>query len=277
MSNPILRACDLATTYGKIPVWQSLSFSLKPGVFLGVLGPNGSGKSTLLKCLCGLRPINQGKLYLNGDLLSSYSGKQLARKVAMVSCNPARPTGMKLQEYVLLGRLPWLAWSGFYSKSDREIALTVLDLLNIRHYATKTVETLSAGQWQMATLARALTQIWTVPAPLLLLDEPSANLDINARMTLFQIMYKFLGRGWTIIAAMHDCNLAALFCDSLLGLNNGRQTFFGPVCNVYTPENLYALYDWPLGTFFHPDAKRNQVYPRLAGDCIADPRRGNLR
>lgn len=280
MTAPLLKAKNLAAAYAGRLIFSDLNFSLQPGQFLGVLGPNGCGKTTLLRCLGKTKQPTKGAIYISGQNIARLSLKNFAQRLA--SASHGGPRSLTLRQYVLLGRFPWLSWLGFYTQTDHEIVDQLLCDLALSAHAQQLCATLSDGQWQLATLARALTQLWQVKTPILLLDEPAANLDVNRRMEIFQLLAKWRKKGGAIIAAMHDCNLASLFCDSLLGIKDGRQLFYGAVKNVFTKENLSAIYDWPVGIFSHPDADAPQIYPHLPFShhnlaASARPEPGSLR
>ncbi len=251
---------NLHAGYNGHDVLRGISLQLAPGQNLGILGPNGSGKSTLLACVNGILTPAEGQILLDGRPVRSYPARELARHEATVSCMPKRPPFMTLRQYVLLGRYPWLAWNGCYSRNDRQYAEAALAACGICHLAEAGVSAVSAGEGQLAALARALAQTGGMANPLLLLDEISANLDLSRRMQISRLLATLLQKGCAILQAMHDCNLAALFCTHLLGIKNGSQLFYGSVADVFTEENISELYDWPVGIFNHPDRKIPQIY-----------------
>lgn len=256
MISRLLAVSGLSVGYNGANILSDVSFELASGSFLGLLGPNGAGKSTLLRCVAGfLRPCAGNIRFENCD--------NLRRRVAFVDADGQRPQGFTLRQYVLLGRFPWLSRFGFYARQDCICAEAALSAAGIPDLAEKKVETLSSGQWRLAVVARGLCQVWGTDSPLLLLDEPTANLDLNRSMRVFQLLKNCRERGWSFIAALHDCNLASLFCDRLLGVKNGKPLFYGPVREVFTEENISDLYDWPAGVFSHPQLGRPQIYARL--------------
>lgn len=265
MSAPILSIKDLHVVYCHQSILADISFDLFPGQNLGLLGPNGCGKTTLLRCIGGLLEPASGHIYLHGRQLASYSPKMRAQLLASVPCQSATMPYATLLEYVLLGRFPWLSWLCLYSRKDREYALAALAAVGLEDLAQCPVAALSAGQARLGTLARALTQLRQVPQPLLLLDEMSANLDLKHRIGVSDLLATMQRRNnCAMLQAMHDCNLAALYCTHLLGIKNGRMLFCGPVDKVFTMENLSELYEWPVGIHQHPDLPRPQIYAHIS-------------
>lgn len=253
----VLAVKDLCTAYGGRPVIEGISFELCPGSMLGILGPNGSGKTTLLRCLAGsLAPIS-GKI--------SHEGRpgRIEQHVAAVTSEPPLAREFTAMEFALLGRFPWLGWTGMYSARDRKCARAALQAVSLDSLRDRKLNTFSSGQLRLAALGRGFSQIWLTESPLFLLDEPAANLDLRAGIGIFRLLEDYLAQGWAVAAAMHDCNLAALFCTHLLGIREGRQVFFGQTEEVFTEENLGELYNWPVGIYRHPDMDRPQLYMRL--------------
>lgn len=281
MTTSLLRVQNLHAGYARKPILSNISFDLSPGQNLGILGPNGGGKTTLLRCAGGILEPTAGSVHLHGRLLSSYSAKARARHMASVSCAFDGAFHATAIDYVLLGRFPWLSWLSRYSSADKQCANAVLTAAGIKEIAHSRMDSLSAGQAQLAALCRALAQIWQVHAPVLLLDEMSANLDLRHRINVSRLLACFQSRNnCAILQAMHDCNLAALYCTHLLGIKNGKMLFYGPVEKVFTAENLSELYDWPIGITPHPDLPRPQLYAHLRERDFSPgstPLRANLR
>lgn len=266
--------------YGENLILNQICFAAESAQNVGIIGVNGSGKSTLLRCIAGaILPVS-GHVSLGGQAISSMTRRQRARTMAILSAEQGRPNYFTTLQLVLLGRFPWLSWMGHYSAADKNIAKAALEECGIRELENVPVVHLSSGQYQLAALARTLAQIWEVPHAVLLLDELTANLDLARKMEISLLLDKWRRKGHIIIHAMHDCNLAALFCTHLLGLKGGRQLFFGSVNDVFTKEQLSALYDWPLGVQTHPDTDAPQIYPHLgahdAGNAFGEGR-ANMR
>ncbi|WP_300128225.1 ABC transporter ATP-binding protein [Desulfovibrio sp.] len=268
---PPLELAGIAAGYEGAPALAGVSLAVGPGENVILLGPNGSGKTTLLRCAAGtLRPL-AGSVRLCGELAECLSARARARRVAVLPQQPERPRGLSVRDLVLLGRFPWLSWSGIYSRADHAAAARALAAADAEHLAARRVETLSGGEWQRALLARALAQMDGVAAPLFLLDELTASLDPARAEEVFALLGERRRAGAALLQAAHDCNLAARHATRLVGLKAGRILFDGPVADVFTEENLSALYDLPCRVFRHPDADIPQALPALAAGPAARP------
>lgn len=267
---PPLELTDVAAGYAGAPALARVSLAVGPGENVILLGPNGSGKTTLLRCAAGaLRPMSGG-VRLGGEPARHLNARDRARRVAVLPQQPERPRGMRVRDLVLLGRFPWLAWSGIYSREDHAAAARALAAVDAEHLGGRLVETLSGGEWQRTLLARALAQMDGVAAPLFLLDELTASLDPARAEEVFALLEGRRRAGAAFLQAAHDCNLAARHATRLVGLRGGRILFDGPVGDVFTEENLSALYDLPCRVFRHPDGDIPQALPALAAGAVPD-------
>ena len=245
---PLLAVTDLVAGYGRRPVLQGLTFCLRAGECAALLGPNGSGKTTLLRALSGVLAPWSGEVRLADRPLASLRPRERARRVAVVPQRGPCPEDLTAREMVLLGRYAHLSPWGWYRPGDHRAADCALAATDTTGLAHRRLHELSGGELQRVLLARALAQ----ESPLLLLDELAAGLDL-ARMTgLFDLLERRRAAGACVLMAVHDCNLAALYATRLLGLREGRLTFDGPVRQVFTEENLSALYQTPVTVLPHP-------------------------
>ena len=270
---PPLELRGVAAGYAGGRTLSGLSLVVAPGENVILLGPNGSGKTTLLRCAAGtLRPL-EGSVRLGGEPAERLDARARARRVAVLPQQPERPQGLTVRELVLLGCYPWLAWSGIYGRADHAAAARALAAVDAEHLAERRVETLSGGEWQRALLARVLAQMDGVATPLFLLDELTASLDPARAEEVFALLGRRRLAGAALLQAAHDCNLAARHATRLVGLKAGRILFDGPVKEVFTEENLNALYDVPCRVFRHPDGDVPQALPALAAGPAPSPGR----
>jgi iron complex transport system ATP-binding protein len=203
-----------------------------------VIGPNGAGKSTLLRAVGGLLPYG-GSISLQGQPLPKLHRRERARLVATVPQNPAVPTGMAVLDYVLLGRTPYLRPLGRESRADLDAVTGVLDRLDLNGFADRPLETLSGGERQRVFLARALAQ----GATMLLLDEPTAALDIGHQQEVLDLVDDLRhDHGLTVLATMHDLSIAGEYADRMVLLAQGRVVAQGPPATVLTEAALAEHY-----------------------------------
>ena len=222
---------------------------------LGVIGPNGSGKSTLLKCIYRVLKPTAGAVYLDGTPLEQLSYRKSARQVAVVAQHNYYNFDFCVRDVVLMGRAPHKRPLERDSAEDYRIVAEALETVGMADFADRTFSTLSGGEQQRVILARALAQ----QTPCLILDEPTNHLDIKFQLQLMDIV-KGLDR--TVIAAIHDLNIAAMYCDRLYAVREGGVVASGRPEEVLTPELIRAVYEVEaqvlrderggLRIFYHP-------------------------
>jgi iron complex transport system ATP-binding protein len=202
--------------------------SLGSGEWLALIGPNGAGKTTLLRAIARLVPF-EGEIALEGRPLRALPRPELARMLALVPQEPSTPSWLTVAEYVLLGRTPYLGPLAREGVRDREAAARALGRLELLEHRDRRLETLSGGEKQRVVVARALAQ----EARIVLLDEPTAALDIGHQQQAFELLDSLRAEsGLTLVAAMHDLTLAAQYADRMLLLNRGVVAAHG------TPEEV---------------------------------------
>jgi iron complex transport system ATP-binding protein len=199
-------------------VVESVSFAVERGEWVTVIGPNGAGKTSLVRAIAGLVPY-RGGIRLDGQSTHRLRRRDVARRVALVPQSPLMPSGMTVQEYVLLGRTPYVSYVGSEGRSDVAAADAASSRLDLAELADRELGTLSGGERQRVVLARALAQ----DAPLLLLDEPTSALDAGRQQEVLELIDGLrLDAGLTVVSSMHDLTLAGLYAPRLLLLANGR-------------------------------------------------------
>ncbi len=224
---------DVAYRYGAIDALNGVSGELVPGVFHGIIGPNGSGKTTLVDLLLGLRRPSRGEVLFDGVPVHRYGRAALARRMALVPQEFGIDFDFTVREVVMMGRHPYLPRFGAPTAADRRAVDRAMVMLDIAAFADRPITELSGGEKQRVVVARALAQ----DTPYLLLDEATANLDIRHTLQILSGVRRLVTEaGRTVVAVLHDCNLAAAFCDRLLVLHRGGLAACGPVDAVLTPE-----------------------------------------
>ena len=220
----------------------------RPGQLVGVIGPNGAGKSTLLRALAGVIRLAEGTILLEGSDLRTIPSAERSRTIALIPQIAPLAHGFSSLELVLMGRYPHMGRFQIEGASDERIALDAMRLTDTEHFADRTLETLSGGERQRIFIARALAQQPRV----LLLDEPTANLDILHQLRVLNLIRESLNGGLTAIAAIHDLSMAARYCDRLALLSDGRVVAEGAPEEVLTPERIEAAYGVRAAVYHDP-------------------------
>lgn len=236
---PVLEVRKLSAAYGERTVLENVTFSVRGGEFLIVIGPNGSGKSTLVKAVSGTIKPATGEVTVRGRPLDRYSRKALARCMALVP--QIQPAGIpfSVAEVVLMGRSPHLGFFGTENAEDLSIAEQAMSFTGVLELARRKFDQLSTGERQRVLIARAVCQ----QPRIILLDEPTASLDLAHQVHIMELMEKLRSRdGTTVIMVSHDLNLAAMYADRLLLLKEGRVVSMGSPREVLTGETLEQTY-----------------------------------
>ncbi|MBN1101914.1 MAG: ABC transporter ATP-binding protein [Deltaproteobacteria bacterium] len=239
MRESLLEIHDLSCGYGKTLVLREIHCTIAPGELMGLIGPNGSGKTTLLRAVTRLLKPHRGRILLEGGDIWSMGLKEFARKVAVVP-QIVEPVSMVVEEYVLLGRLPhYSRYQMFETRDDEAIARRYLGLTGVLHLKEAMMNEISGGERQLVSIARALAQ----EPLLLLLDEPTAHLDIAHQVRILDLI-KGLNRrlGLTVFVVLHDLNLAGEYCDKVLLLREGLLVGKGTPEEVLTYEAVEETY-----------------------------------
>ena len=240
----MIRARDLQVRYPgqPAPAVQGVDLQLDPGELVAVVGPNGSGKSTLLHALVGSRPLSGGSVRLCDRPIETWSPRELARTVAVVLQREETLFPLRVGETVGLGRYPHLgplAAAGERDHAVVEAAMRQADVLNL---ASRRTDTLSGGEWQRVRIARALAQ----EPRLLLLDEPTAALDVRHEMEVLELVRRLADQGLAALLVTHHLNLAARYADRMVLLNRGQLAGVGRPATVLTPPRLQQVFEWPV-------------------------------
>jgi ABC-type cobalamin/Fe3+-siderophores transport system ATPase subunit len=254
----MLKIEDLSVAYGSRLVISGISLEVNSGEVLALIGPNGAGKSTLLRAVSGVVPVQAGLVRTNGDDLLSLSTMQRARALAVVPQIATMPPAFSVWETVLLGRTPYLNFLGQVSEKDEEIARLALARVDALDLAERRVGELSGGEQQRVLLARAMAQ----STPILLLDEPTSNLDLHYQVNFMETVSSLAHQdNLAILVALHDLNLAARYSDRIALLVDGKIKAAGTPRQVLTPELISAVYHLPVQVITHPFADAPLVLP----------------
>jgi len=260
-----LEACNLAFSY-KSPVVHNLSLRLEHGIMTGMIGPNGSGKTTILRLLAGILRPNSGNVLLGANTPLNHLGrKEIARHIAMVPQSNGTWNYHTVFQFVLLGRSPHLSLLGFESMKDEAIALEALELTHLTHMRDAKVSEISGGEKQRLLLARALTQ----QTEILLLDELTANLDINYQVELMRMISRITReKNLATLVVSHEINLLTAFCDRIALIADGAIRNQGAVSEVITKNNLKDLFGVDFSVRSN-DSGAREVMPQMNEGNIA--------
>ncbi|HJR78942.1 MAG TPA: heme ABC transporter ATP-binding protein [Anaerolineales bacterium] len=244
----MLKIQNLSVSYGARRVLHDVSLDVQSGEVLALIGPNGAGKSTLIRAVSGVIPYT-GQVRTNGDTLASLSTIQRARYVATVPQAVSLPPAYTVWETVLFGRTPHLGFLGQPSQKDEEIARQSLARVSALPFAERRVGELSGGEQQRILLARALCQ----STPILLLDEPTAHLDLQYQVSLLELVHELAHRDkLAVLVALHDLNLAAHYADRIALMVAGDIKAMGKPKDVLQPELIREAYCLPVQVIKHP-------------------------
>lgn len=239
-------------------VVDDVSLRLADGALVGILGPNGSGKTTLLRLLSGTRKPSSGRVILDDQPLDRLSRRDVARRIAVVPQETELAFEYSAIEIVLMGRHPHLGVFTVEGPDDIRIAREALTATGTAHLADRPFHELSGGEKQRVVIAAALAQ----SAGLLLLDEPTASLDLGYQLEVSSLLQRLnQQQGVTMAISTHDLNLAASICRELILMRDGRVLATGPTNEVLTPENVRRLYDVEADVHIHGDTGHMTVVP----------------
>jgi iron complex transport system ATP-binding protein len=244
--------------YGDFPALKNVTFSVATGDFFIIIGPNGSGKTTLLKVMSGILKSQAGQLEILNRPVNQYSRKALARTIAFVPQMIPVDFPFSVTEIVLMGRSPYLGMLGLEQEKDLGIAKQALNFTGVDHLAHRKLNQLSGGEQQRVFVAKAICQ----EPEIILLDEPTASLDLAHQIRLMDLMEKLKNeRGITVVMVSHDVNLAAMYGNRLLLLNKGEIVQLGPPRDILTFKTLEHVYGCTLLVDESPLGKSPRVTP----------------
>ena len=255
----MLEINGLSCGYGKRVVLRGVSFVIKPGEFMGIIGPNGSGKTTLLRAITGLLRPFEGTISLEGRETHEMARRELAQKVAVVTQLPEATPPFSVEEFVLMGRVPhWGRFQLLETAKDVEKAERAMALTGIEYARDCRMGELSGGEQQLAFVARALAQ----EPRLLLLDEPTAHLDIGHQGQIMDLLRQLnKEQSLTVVVILHDLALASLYCQRLILLHQGRLRKIGPPKRVLTKEMVEEVYQTTVKVMQTPGRGRPIILP----------------
>jgi iron complex transport system ATP-binding protein len=259
----ILKFVKVNAGYKTKNVLKNIDFSAEKGAFLGIIGPNGSGKSTFLKTASGvLKPLS-GRVLFAGSDISKIKAGDLSRNIAFVGQYISYGFSFTVRELVLMGRIPYLKYFRDYSALDKKKTDDIIGLLNLTDLKDRYITELSAGEQQRVMIAKALAQ----EPRLLLLDEPTAHLDIGNQIRILDIIKKLNKEtGLSVLGAFHDLNIASEFCDKLLLISDNRIIKDGASEDVLRKDIIEKTYKVKTQSVKNPYSGKNIILPKAKDD-----------
>lgn len=245
----------LSAGYENKKVLEEMDISFSANQFTGLIGPNGSGKSTLLKCIYRIIKPSAGQIFLGKKSIQKLSYKESAKQIAVLAQHHGMGFDLTVEEVVLMGRTPYKGIAEGDNAEDIAVAKKSMEETGVADMGKLSFMQLSGGEQQRVMLARALTQETTC----LILDEPTNHLDITYQI---QIMDLIKSRNMTVIAAIHDLNIAAMYCDRIVALQEGKVIAEGTPQEVITKENIKALYHVNAEILMRADGRPAIIYER---------------
>jgi iron complex transport system ATP-binding protein len=252
----MLEARNISINYGECEVLQNVSFVLRDGQTLAVLGANGAGKTTLLRALNGFLPISKGEIRLEEKALREFSRREIAQKMSVVAQENETKFPVTVLEFVLAGRFAHGGVFGWESERDVQVAKNALEMCDLKNYEARLMNRLSGGERQRVVFARALA----TEASILLLDEPTANLDLSHQALMFRLVRRRCKTNEAAaVIVTHDLNLAAEFADEILLLKNGSIAAKGAPNEVLNAETLREVFAVEVLLDENPVSKKRRV------------------
>jgi iron complex transport system ATP-binding protein len=235
--NTVIEICNLSFSINQIPILKNINLNIQKGEFIGLIGPNGAGKTTLLKCINGINKA-QGTIKIKNKDINHLSDKEIALNTALMSQNTSISFPFHAIDIVMMGRYPHLKRMQFEGKEDFRIARGNMEYTSTLKFENKPITQISGGERQRVLFAKVLTQ----QTEIMMLDEPTASLDIKYQEQIFDYSKEFQNSGNTIIAAVHDLKIASRYCSRLILMRAGEIIADGTPGEVLTSENIYKAY-----------------------------------
>lgn len=243
-NDSMLSVSELGFSYTDEETLKSIDFIVKPGEFVALMGPNGSGKTTMMRCINKILTINKGSVTIDEDDVLSLTLGDIAKICTTVPADISLDFVLTVRDFVSLGRSPYVTNVWWDSPEDDDMVNQALRDFNIDHYAERRLSEVSSGERARVLLAKGIVQTPKV----MLVDEPSAHLDIKYKIQIMEMLKGLSKRGLSVVIASHDINLLTRFCDRIMLLSNGRIIDYGVPIDVVTEESIKKVFDIEVKT-----------------------------
>jgi iron complex transport system ATP-binding protein len=235
----LIRIEDVEFSYEASNTLDGVKFQARPGEFLGLIGPNGSGKTTLLRCINGLLKPQRGAIFLEGKQVSKMKLDEIAQVCAGVPTDIPDDFNISVEEYVFLGRYPHIHNIWWEERKDEEQVERAIECFELEHLRRRKLFEVSSGEKERVLLAKAVVQ----EPKVMLVDEPSAHLDLKFKLEVMERLHELSRRGITVIVASHDINLLIKYCDRVIIMKKGSIVTCGSPHEVMTEELIRDVYE----------------------------------
>jgi iron complex transport system ATP-binding protein len=245
----MLKINSIKVSYAETEILHGVSLEVNAGEVVSLIGPNGAGKTTMLRAISGVIPLKSGSVFVNGQNLSSTTITDRARLLAVVPQARKLTPEYTVQQAVLMGRTPYIGWLGNPGSGDLDKVFWAIERTGITDLQNRRVDELSGGEQQLVLIARALAQ----DAPVILLDEPTAHLDLRHQATILDLVLSLArDNSLAVLMSLHDLNLVSIFSDRIVILHEGRILADGKPNEVLNRDQLSQIYQVSLDIIPHP-------------------------
>jgi iron complex transport system ATP-binding protein len=262
----MIRVEDVSVALGGTSILDAVSVAVDEGEFVGLVGPNGAGKTTLLRCLSGVLTPDEGVVTVDGDAVTGLGARETSRRIAVVPQDTHLAFDFSVRDVVAMGRTPHRGRFDRATTEDHDVVERAMERTAVTRFADKPITAVSGGERQRVVLARALAQA----APVLLLDEPTASLDVNHQVRTLDLVADLVADGRTAVAAIHDLSLAARYCDRLVLLADGGVVAAGPPERVLERATVADAFDADAAVVDDPVTGTPAVTPLSAPNLDLD-------
>lgn len=236
--SPVLRVSNVGFGYKDERTLEDISFEIGRGEFVALMGPNGSGKTTMMRCINRIMSVDSGRIEIDGQDISALTMREISRMCTTVPADTALDFSLSVRDYVSLGRSPYIKTIWWEDEEDERLIGDAMWDLGVAAYANRRLQELSSGERARVLLAKGIVQT----PKLLLVDEPSAHLDIKYKVQIMEILRDLSRKGLTVLIASHDINLLTRFCDRILLLSKGRIVDYGLPGDVVSESSIEEVF-----------------------------------